>query len=456
MIERAVVCALIVDADQRILLIRNARWQNLRAIPTRQIDDPDSESLGAVALAAVREDLGLPLPKATFTPIGYLGTAGLSGSTGETTQYQYWAFNVQPGENLKLPQGLATLATADEIAAATDVTWSTQHIVHSVFQNQEVALAIITRPGRTQSEYLVLWNDNYEGFFFPAARVTAEFTPTSVAQSIVRAELGYHGPVKATERAEVPSFQFSPRWGHERAYRFHIVSLEFTPRHDEIVDLHRPLGPMDAMLQAADGRRLRGNDLPAGWSYRWLTADELKNPPPGLQFTQTMPGVVPMVLSAIPPVAQKLRHSEGGIAFIRGVDRYGRPGWLAQWNEGWGGYFLIGGHREPDESFTQCVTREIREELNIPAGEADGFTVGAALQPLKYVAWSQRAGEYTDYEMHAFDVTLAQQRHAALAAAENELKLRWLSDVEIIGHQTADGRRISETVHVLLRLAGRL
>jgi 8-oxo-dGTP pyrophosphatase MutT (NUDIX family) len=456
MTERAVVCALIVDADQKILLIRNPRWQNLRAIPTRQVD-PDSESLGLAALAAAREDLGLPLPKATFTPLGYLGTAGLSGRTGETTQYQYWAFNVQPGEDLKLPHGLATLATADEIAAATDVTWSTQDIVHAIFQNQEVAVAVVTRPGRTQTEYLVLWNDNYEGFFFPAARVTAEFTPTSVAQSVIRAELGYNGAVKTSERAEVQDIQFSPRWGHERAYRFHIVSVEFTPRSDEIVDLHRPLGPMDAMLRAAETRRTRGYDEPpAGWSYRWLTADELRSPAPGMQFTQTMPGVVPVVLSTVPPVVQKLRQSEGGIAFIRGLDRNGRAGWLAQWNEGWGGYFLIGGHREPDESFSQCVAREIREELNVLAGEADGFTVGSALHPLKYVAWSQRAGQYTDYEMHAFDVTLSQPRHAALAAAEDALKLRWLSDAEISGHQAADGRRVSETAHVLLRLAGRL
>jgi 8-oxo-dGTP pyrophosphatase MutT (NUDIX family) len=455
MTERVVACALLVDVDQKILLIRNPKWQNLRAIPTRQVDDPDSESLGNAALAAAREDLGLPLPNATFTPLGYLGTAGLSGRTGETTQYQYWAFNVQPGENLNLPQGLATLASADEIAAATDVTWSTQHVVHAVFQNQEVALAIITRPGRTQTEYLVLWNDNYEGFFFPAARVTAEFTPATVAQSIVRAELGYNGPVKLTERAEVPSFQFSPRWGHERAYRFHIVSVEFTPRHDEFVDLHRPLGPMDSMLQAAEARRARP-DLPDGWSYRWLTADQLRSPPPGVQFTQTMSGVLPTLLSALPPVVQKLRHSEGGIAFIHGLDRFGRPGWLAQWNEGWGGYFLIGGHREANESFAQCVAREIREELNISAGEAEGFTVGSALQPLEYVAWSQSAGQYTDYEMHAFEVNLSQQRHAAVVAAEGELKLRWLSDAEVIAHQTADGRRISDTVHVLLRLAGRL
>src|SRR6476469_7783330 len=109
--ERAVVCALVTDADRRVLLVRNPNWGDEFALPSKRIDHPDAGPMAHAALAAVREDLGLPLPNARATPLGYLGTAGLSGRTGEPTQYQYWAFHVDTGEIFPLPPGRARFDT---------------------------------------------------------------------------------------------------------------------------------------------------------------------------------------------------------------------------------------------------------------------------------------------------------------------------------------------------------
>lgn len=458
--KRAVVCGLIVDVDQKILLLPNERWKGEYAISTEEVD-LGAESPEQVALATVRKDLNLALPNATASALGYLGTSGISGSADETRLYQYWAFQVSPGESLNVPTASTKLLSAEQIAEDTEVTWTTKHVVEKLFRQQRAVLGIITRPGRTQTEYLLLWNENYEGFFFPAARVTAEFSPATVAQSIVRRELGYFGPVVATELAEAPEVQFSPTWGRDRGYWFHIVRLELPPHHDEVMDLHRPFGPMDRHLQAAEAK-LNRPDLPEGWSYRWVTGDELERvtrndvggpPAGGVQFTSTMAAVVPSVLAVVPPVRRELRRSEGGIAFIHGTDQYGRPAMLAQWNEEWEGFFLIGGHREKGETYEQCLRREIREELKIPDGEGDGFTVEGELEPIRYVAWSRRAEEYTDYEMYVFDVKLTPARQAAVNASASALKLRWLLPAEIAAEQTNAGQRISETVHVLTHLA---
>lgn len=453
--EQAVVCALVVDESGRVLVVRNPAWEDKFALPCKQVD-PDSELMAPKALAAVREDLGLALPDARATPLGYLGTFGLSGRTGEPTRYEYWAYHVEPGEELALP-ARAKFETADAIAAADDVTWSAQDIVAAIYNGQEVAVAVITRPGRTQTEYLVLWSDNYDGYFFPAGRVADKFPPASVARAIVRRELGYTGPVNTVERAETTDFHFSPRWGHARMYRFHTVAVGFPLRDDgEVFDLHRPLGPFDRHMFAAEDRRVMPTpEVEPGWSWRWLTAPELLGPPPDVRLTPTAAAVAPAVLAAVPPRVRQLRGSEGGIAFIRGTGKHGQPAWLAQWNEGWEGFALIGGQREGDETFRECVAREVTEELEIPDGEAPGFGVGAEI-PLDYVAWSRRAGEYTAYTMRAFAVTLSPERLAAVNAGSAKLRLHWLTADEVRRHEATDGRRVSETVEVLLTLAGEL
>lgn len=448
--ERAVVSALVFDVSQRLLLLRNERWQGRFALPTRQVE-PDSESLTAAALAAVRADTGLPLPNATARLVGYAGLAGESGRTGETTLYQQWAVEVDPGERLRLPADTARFLDYQSLQAADDATWTSKEVAAAVLAEQEVAVAVVTRLGREQTEYLVLWNDRYEGYFFPAGRVTQEFKPATVATAVVRAELGYLGEAAADVRAEVPEFHFSPRWGRSRGYRFHVVAVDLPG-----CDPHRPLAPLDRGLRAREADRLppagRG---PAGWSWRWLTADELRHPPAGVTLSPTTAAVVPTVLAVVPSEARPkpLRQSEGGIAIIRRAGRSGRPEWLAQWNEKWAAFFLIGGHREAGESFRECVTREVAEELEL---DPAAYTVGDPLARLQYLAPSRSAGELTEYDQHLYPVALSEAARKLIDDGEKRLGLRWLSAAEVRRHEAEDGRPVSETVEVLLDLSGQL
>jgi len=448
--ERAVVSALVFDVSQRLLVIRNENWQGQFALPARQVE-PDSESLAAAALAAVRADTGLPLPHATARPVAYVGLAGLSGRTGETTLYQHWAVEVDPGERLRLPADRARFLDYDSLRAADDVTWTSKEVAATVLAEQAVSLAVVTRMGREQTEYLVLWNDRYEGYFFPAGRVTQEFRPDVVATGVVRAELGYAGEAVPDLRAEVPEFHFSPRWGRSRPYRFHVVAVDLPG-----CDLHRPLAPLDRSLRAREaGRAPPTPGAPTGWSWRWLTADQLRNPPTGVALSPTMAAVVPTVVATVPPAARPkpLRRSEGGIAVISRAGRGGRPEWLAQWNEGWGAFFLIGGHREGGESFRACVTREVGEELGLAP---DTYAVGNPVARLQYVAPSRSAGELTEYDQHLYAVSLSDAAREAVGEDERRLALRWVSAGEVRRQEAEDGRPVSETVELLLDLSGEL
>ena len=76
------------------------------------------------------------------------------------------------------------------------------------------------------------------------------------------------------------------------------------------------------------------------------------------------------VLNQIPTqtFSGPLRRSEGGIALIQRT-LAGKREWLAQWNENWKAFFFIGGHQQGNETFRECVTREIEEELGLTPAE---------------------------------------------------------------------------------------
>jgi hypothetical protein len=454
------VVSVVVFRHDGVLVARNPKWKNKFALPAKQVD-PTADPMDEAALAAVREDLGLPLPRATGWSLGYLHTTGVSGRTGEEVEYDYWAYEVEPGEPLAELPAHARFVTRDELLAAeaeakagkdVDYTWSTLEVFSSVRESQEVAVAVITRPGRATTEYLTLMSDRYNGLFFPAGRMINESDVRAAARRVVRAELNYNGPREATPLARVPDVPIGsrPEWG-KRTYNFHIAAVELPPWHEEVTDLHRPGGPMEAHLREAERRRGRaGAGRPPGWSWRWLTAEQLLAPPAGVDLSPTMKAVAPTVLKVVPPVNHPLRTSEGAVALIRGKDRHGQDAVLAQWNERWGAFFLIGGHRDGTETFRQCVAREVVEELELARGEPHEFEVEPPYPPLEYVAWSRGYDQYTAYTMHRFEVKLTPAGLASVEANWDRLRLYWLTRSEISNLQTTDGRRVSETVQIVV------
>ena len=434
--EQRVVVAVVQDGDGRFLVTYNAKW-NGYAFPMIDARD-DADLLGASAVRALEHDLGCQLPRARAVELEYFSQFGISGRTGEETQYEYWLFAVEPGQTLDLAaapnwnNNPPMFLTFDDLSRRTDLTTSTSSLVRDVVEAQAAVLAIITRAGERETEFLVVWNDNYGGYFFPVQRLKSETKPERVARATVRSDLGYRGPATATWLGEVPDVHFSQRFQHDRRYRFHLCNVRLAE-----VDLHQPHGPLEQALT----RR--------GKKFLWLPGSSLLDNPSTLTFSPTLAAVRQSVLGAVPAwiLPEPLRRSEGGLALIEQTVN-GRKQWLAQWNQNWGAFFLVGGHRQDGESFRDCVIREIEEELGLAASD---FRVDSApAHHLEYRALSGSAGELTDYTLELFETHLTA---AALDGVRDDPMNKWLTEDEIHQLEAHDGRSISTTVLTLLLAA---
>jgi 8-oxo-dGTP pyrophosphatase MutT (NUDIX family) len=140
-----------------------------------------------------------------------------------------------------------------------------------------------------------------------------------------------------------------------------------------------------------------------------------------------------------------MRRSVAAAALIRS-DENGRTLWLAQWNPRWRGYHLVGGHKRPEETFRECLVREIGEELGLV--EDEEFVVAAEpTARLEFTAWSEGAREETSYAMELFAVAL---RGPAREKIDAHSANRWLDEGEIRRGRAADGKAVSPTMHRLL------
>jgi 8-oxo-dGTP pyrophosphatase MutT (NUDIX family) len=140
-----------------------------------------------------------------------------------------------------------------------------------------------------------------------------------------------------------------------------------------------------------------------------------------------------------------MRRSEAAVAVIRRINE-GATLWLAQWNPKWERFHFVSGHRRPEETFRECLVRELGEELGLREGE--GYTVSTLPPvPVAFSAWSVSAGADTSYAMELFDVELTP---AAEARTSADPANRWLSEAEIRDGRAGDGRPISATMVRLL------
>lgn len=137
-----------------------------------------------------------------------------------------------------------------------------------------------------------------------------------------------------------------------------------------------------------------------------------------------------------------MRTSFAALAIIR-RRQSGTPQWLVQWNEGWQCLALIGGHKHTDESFRECIVREVMEELHLE----NNTNFRAAAEPLahlEYTAWSARAQAETAYAVELFAVELIGSGAEQHVAADPDN--RWITAEEIAAGRTADGKSISDTL----------
>jgi 8-oxo-dGTP pyrophosphatase MutT (NUDIX family) len=140
-----------------------------------------------------------------------------------------------------------------------------------------------------------------------------------------------------------------------------------------------------------------------------------------------------------------MRQSEAAVALIRLV-RDGQTHWLAQWNDKWGAFHFVSGHRRPDETFRECLVREIAEELHLSDGT--DYQVSAERPThLEFVDFSQSTQTQTRYIMELFSVELNPGAHPRV---ESNPANCWLNAAEIEAGQTRDGQPVSATMKRLL------
>jgi 8-oxo-dGTP pyrophosphatase MutT (NUDIX family) len=145
------------------------------------------------------------------------------------------------------------------------------------------------------------------------------------------------------------------------------------------------------------------------------------------------------------------RQSVAAFAWITRQEQ-GRTAYLAQWNLHWRALNLPGGHKQPDESFRDCVIREVGEELGLMLG--DDYEIGDELAiRLEFEAFSQGAWELTAYILEVFRVV--QKEGSALARIAANPDNRWVTEAEILAGRCNDGTKVSPTMTRFLMMTSR-
>ena len=147
-----------------------------------------------------------------------------------------------------------------------------------------------------------------------------------------------------------------------------------------------------------------------------------------------------------------MRNFVAAIALIQRAAR-GQTLWLARWNGNGNAFSFVGGHKDGDESFRDCLIREVTEELGLEP-DADFVVAEQAHSHLEYVAWSDGARAQTAYTMELYPLELTGD--FAHEKIDSDPDNRWLGPSEIQATRTSDGKPISGTMALLLEMAGLL
>lgn len=113
-------------------------------------------------------------------------------------------------------------------------------------------------------------------------------------------------------------------------------------------------------------------------------------------------------------------------------------------------YNFIGGHREDNESFFECLSREIHEELDLQVDD-DYDVIDVPCKELHSVALSKRASEDTSYTMQLFAVKLSSDSQEKVSRAANN---RWINRGEVNAGVTRNGESVSAQVGMWLNAIG--
>lgn len=288
--RREVAVAVVFDpASQSFLLCHNSRWHGY-AFPMKHLEPDGAETNGDAALQALDEwRVSLDVAHAKASALDHLVECLFSEATRQYTLYDYHVFEIELGA----PVGPALHPdlrwfTYQQLQDAVNVTSSTKEIVLSFVEDRRVAVGVLTRPGGSGREYLVVRNPNY-GYFFPSTRIKTAAHPAEAMIEAVRLDLGYEDDLDVVAQGdEVPALEESKRFGiGQRRFHYHLGVLE-TPGMDLAT-------PGNSLEQAV--AKLTAQSAPPLERYtRWLNEDELQS---GAELSPSMSVVLPAVVQLV-------------------------------------------------------------------------------------------------------------------------------------------------------------
>jgi hypothetical protein len=256
-----VIVAVVYEPERGFFVSFNRRWGGY-ALPMRKRRPTDYDE-AFTARQALRDAVGLRLPRAEARPLEFVEHRGTSGRTGHAALYRYQAFEVDPNE--PLPAGglgyQHGFLRCEDLLAADLVTWSTKVIVQELVENQEVAAAVIARRGPGGREFLMVRYASYHGYFFPAARFKTASRPGWAGVDAVRRDTGYSGPLTCGAAVTVEDLHLSPRFDRTRRFLFHLVPVR-----------------LPAVHLAASPNALEEALVRTGLLWRWVGEEELDDP----------------------------------------------------------------------------------------------------------------------------------------------------------------------------------
>ena len=286
----------------------------------------------------------------------------------------------------------------------------------------QVAVAVVPDP---EQRYLWVWNEKWGAFALPMTKLRrgpdGRESPERAAMRAGAEALGV--PVRVwpgTLRLPFPLESFSGRQGDVRPYAYQVYCVEPHPDFAGRTALRVP--------------------------HLWLTASQSLEA--GYEpLSESSRAVVDRVLLVFPPGHGPMRRSRAALAAVCRPGPGGRTQWLAQWNSHWQRFHFVGGHKRHNETFRQCLLREVADELGLAKG-TDFTADEKPLGHLEYTAMSERFKADTKYEMELFRVRLLAAN--AVTRLHGDPLNRWLNTEEIRAGHTDDEQPISETMGQLL------
>jgi 8-oxo-dGTP pyrophosphatase MutT (NUDIX family) len=483
----AVAAALITDAKQRVLLTFNERWRSYtlpmsRRRPGRLGNEPAPRA----ALRAAAEALGTPVRLVAEGP-RLKRVLGRLESARELVEkiYTYTVCHVEPHPDfanmLQIRQPHLWLSPHLILSGAYEpISESARFILRTVLADLEIpariqhtsVLVIQRETWERGRQFLVRWNLDW-GYALPAKRWSPadNADPAGVgagaraaAERIVRDELGLEPDTDATlTPARIPQLMThgvsatkgAPAHGAATDYTHSLFdAMVLTP---EKMRSERPLvwvTPEEIHSQWTAATQPASDSPPAragrisrtAYEILYRTGElveierpEVKKGDQGLEPSSRSPS------EGGTRAGGAMRESEAAVALVR-REQDGQTVWLTQWNPKWGRFHFVSGHRRPQETFRECLVREIAEELQLTEG-ADYQVSPRAPMHLYFADFSESAHTETWYNMELFEVELSAD---ALAKLESDPENRWLTEAEIDAAQTHDGRPASATMKRLL------